>query len=144
MTDALSLIREYTIAKKQIEKRDGLVYLGDFCWDLKSETNYMVYGTGRDGNPKGMILPNGVLKRYIGTILKHPQNERVSLRRSLTHLIRCFSVYNSDFVSLCIAALTQTVCMGVFQNYTNVHQGDREVFFRISFLVKSLSRILFN
>ena len=66
MTDALSLIREYTIAKKQIEKRDGLVYLGDFCWDLKSETNYMVYGTGRDGNPKGMILPNGVLKRYIG------------------------------------------------------------------------------
>ena len=58
MTDALSLIREYTIAKKQIEKRDGLVYLGDFCWDLKSETNYMVYGTGRDGNPKGMILPS--------------------------------------------------------------------------------------
>jgi len=58
MTDALSLIREYTIAKKQIEKRDGLVYLGDFCWDLKSETNYMVYGTGRDGNPKGMILQN--------------------------------------------------------------------------------------
>lgn len=52
MSDALSLIREYTIAKKTIEKRDGLVYLGDFCWDLKSETNYMVYGTGREGSPK--------------------------------------------------------------------------------------------
>ena len=64
MTDALSLIREYTIAKKQIEKRDGLVYLGDFCWDLKSETNYMVYGTGRDGNPKGMILQYFIFSRY--------------------------------------------------------------------------------
>ena len=68
MTDALSLIREYTIAKKQIEKRDGLVYLGDFCWDLKSETNYMVYGTGRDGNPKGMILPTRILLFHMTNI----------------------------------------------------------------------------
>ena len=35
MTDALSLIRDYTINKKEIEVRDGLVYLGDFCWDVK-------------------------------------------------------------------------------------------------------------
>ena len=52
MTDALTLIRQYTIGKKLIESRDGLVFLGDFCWDIKSETNYMVYGTGRDGQPK--------------------------------------------------------------------------------------------
>ena len=45
-------------------------------------------------------------------------------------LIRSFSVYNSDFSSLRITAPTQTVRMGVFQNYTNVHQGDREVFFQ--------------
>ena len=55
MTDALSLIRDYTINKKEIEVRDGLVYLGDFCWDIKSKTNYMVWGSGRDGQPKGEV-----------------------------------------------------------------------------------------
>ena len=55
MTDALSLIRDYTINKKEIEVRDGLVYLGDFCWDIKSKTNYMVWGSGRDGQPKGKV-----------------------------------------------------------------------------------------
>ena len=35
MTDALSLIRDYTLQKKEIETKDGLVYLGDFVWDVK-------------------------------------------------------------------------------------------------------------
>ena len=61
MTDALSLIRDYTINKKEIEVRDGLVYLGDFCWDIKSKTNYMVWGSGRDGQPKAKSLKSLIL-----------------------------------------------------------------------------------
>jgi len=29
------LIRDYTLQKKEIETKDGLVYLGDFVWDVK-------------------------------------------------------------------------------------------------------------
>ena len=39
MTDALSLIRDYTLQKKEIETKDGLVYLGDFVWDVKVPIN---------------------------------------------------------------------------------------------------------
>lgn len=39
MTDALSLIRDYTLQKKEIETKDGLVYLGDFVWDVKVPVN---------------------------------------------------------------------------------------------------------
>jgi len=81
MTDALSLIREYTIAKKQIEKRDGLVYLGDFCWDLKSETNYMVYGTGRDGNPKEFYSIETILFFLDNVDQTHPIYIKAALQK---------------------------------------------------------------
>ena len=84
MTDALTLIRQYTIAKKQIESRDNLVFLGDFCWDIKSETNYMVYGTGRDGQPKEFYS--------IETILFFLENAD---KLSHPHYVKvCFGIYN--------------------------------------------------
>ena len=46
MTDALSLIRDYTLQKKEIETKDGLVYLGDFVWDVKVP----VYSLNRELN----------------------------------------------------------------------------------------------
>ena len=87
MTDALTLIRQYTIGKKLIESRDGLVFLGDFCWDIKSETNYMVYGTGRDGQPKEFYSIETILFFLENADkLSHPHYVKVSLLNALNVL----------------------------------------------------------
>ena len=95
MTDALTLIRQYTIAKKQIESRDNLVFLGDFCWDIKSETNYMVYGTGRDGQPKEFYSIETILFFLENADkLSHPHYVKVKFYRT-------FKFYNRVFRPRC-------------------------------------------
>jgi len=81
MTDALSLIRDYTINKKEIEVRDGLVYLGDFCWDIKSKTNYMVWGSGRDGQPKEYYTIETILFFLENAELQHPMYIRAAIEK---------------------------------------------------------------
>lgn len=44
MADALSLLREYNVAKKAIEEHDGFIVFGDFSWPKNVKTNYVIWG----------------------------------------------------------------------------------------------------
>jgi len=44
MADALSILREYNIAKKPIEEHDGHIIFGDFSWPKDVKTNYIIWG----------------------------------------------------------------------------------------------------
>lgn len=81
MTDALSLIRDATINKKDIEVREGLVYLGDFCWDVKSKTNYMVWGSGRDGQAKEYYTIETILFFLDNVEMPHPQYIKAAIEK---------------------------------------------------------------
>jgi len=72
MADALSILREYTIGKKSIEEHDGHIIFGDFSWPKDVKTNYVVYGTGKDGNPKDYYTLETLLFLIKNVKLSHP------------------------------------------------------------------------
>ncbi|ESN95419.1 hypothetical protein HELRODRAFT_102643 [Helobdella robusta] len=54
MADALSILKQYTIDKKinDIIEKDDQIIFGDFAWPKTAKTNYLIYGTGKDGIAK--------------------------------------------------------------------------------------------
>ncbi|UYV62847.1 CDC73 [Cordylochernes scorpioides] len=52
MADPLSLLRQYNISKKEIIEKDGLVTFGEYTWPRNVKTNYVIWGSGRDGAAK--------------------------------------------------------------------------------------------
>lgn len=52
MADPLSLLRQYNVNKKEIIERDDQIIFGEFSWPKNVKTNYLTYGSGKDGNPK--------------------------------------------------------------------------------------------
>ncbi|KAL3276655.1 hypothetical protein HHI36_012025 [Cryptolaemus montrouzieri] len=52
MADPLSLLRQYNVNKKEIIERDGQIIFGEFSWPKNVKTNYLTYGSGKDGTPK--------------------------------------------------------------------------------------------
>ncbi|CAG0886289.1 unnamed protein product [Cyprideis torosa] len=52
MADPLSLLRQYHSQKKLPVERDGDIIFGEFAWPKNVKTNYVIYGTGKEGSPK--------------------------------------------------------------------------------------------
>ncbi|EEB15219.1 parafibromin, putative [Pediculus humanus corporis] len=52
MADPLSLLRQYNVNKKEIIERDGQIIFGEFSWPKNVKTNYLIWGSGKDGAPK--------------------------------------------------------------------------------------------
>ena len=52
MADPLSLLRQYNIQRKQIIERENTIIFGEFSWPKTVKTNYVIWGTGKDGAPK--------------------------------------------------------------------------------------------
>ena len=44
MADALSVLRQYVIEKKDIVERDDQIIFGDFAWPKTAKTNYLIWG----------------------------------------------------------------------------------------------------
>ena len=44
MADALTVIRQYNVEKKDVVQRDEQVIFGDFAWPSNTKTNYLIYG----------------------------------------------------------------------------------------------------
>jgi len=44
MADALTVLRQYNVEKKDIVQRDEQVIFGDFAWPSNTKTNYLIYG----------------------------------------------------------------------------------------------------
>ena len=44
MADALSVLRQFNIEKKEIIDRDDQIIFGDFAWPKTAKTNYLIWG----------------------------------------------------------------------------------------------------
>lgn len=75
MADALSLLREYNINKRAIQEHDGLIQLGDFQWPKDIKTNYIMWGSGKDGKNDYYTL-GSILYLLKNVELHHPQYVR--------------------------------------------------------------------
>ncbi|KAI8518518.1 accessory factor associated with RNA polymerase II [Branchiostoma belcheri] len=72
MADALSIVRQYNINKKEIIERDDEVIFGDFSWRKDVKTNYLIWGTGKDGTPKEYYTLESILFLLKNVHLAHP------------------------------------------------------------------------
>lgn len=72
MADALSLLREYSIAKKKIEEQDGHIVFGDFSYPKNIKTNYIIWGTGKEGTSKEYYTLDSILFLLKNIKLSHP------------------------------------------------------------------------
>lgn len=89
MADALSILRQFTVEKKLkdvVEKEDQIIF-GDFAWSKTAKTNYLIWGTGKDGNPKDyytldcilFLLKNVNINH--ATYVKHAAEAKVQIVR---------------------------------------------------------------
>lgn len=49
MADVLSALRQFNVSKKAIEEKDDLVVFDDKAWPRTAKTNYVAYGSRKDG-----------------------------------------------------------------------------------------------
>ncbi|XP_045468144.1 parafibromin-like [Harmonia axyridis] len=71
MADPLSLLRQYNVSKKEIIERDGQIIFGEFSWPKNVKTNYLMYGSGREGDKEYYTL-ECLLFILKNTNLTHP------------------------------------------------------------------------
>ena len=72
MADPLSLLRTYNMQRKTIIERDGQVIFGEFSWPKTVKTNYIEWGTGKDGTPKEYYTLECLLYLLKNITLQHP------------------------------------------------------------------------
>ncbi|KAJ8918024.1 hypothetical protein NQ315_011477 [Exocentrus adspersus] len=72
MADPLSLLRQYNVNKKEIIERDGQIIFGEFSWPKNVKTNYLMWGSGKDGNPKEYYTLECLLFILKNVSLTHP------------------------------------------------------------------------
>ena len=72
MADSLSILREYVIGKKSIEEQDNHIIFGDFSWPKDVKTNYVIWGTGKDGNQKEYYTLESIYFLIKNVKLSHP------------------------------------------------------------------------
>ncbi|XP_022654088.1 parafibromin-like [Varroa jacobsoni] len=49
MADPLTLLRQYNVSNKLIHEEDGKIIFGEYAWPKNVKTNYVIYGTAKDG-----------------------------------------------------------------------------------------------
>ncbi|OWF44257.1 parafibromin-like [Mizuhopecten yessoensis] len=72
MADVLSLVRQYNINKKEIIEKDDQVIFGELAWPSNVKTNYVVWGTGKDGIVKEYYTLDCILFLLRNVHLQHP------------------------------------------------------------------------
>ena len=87
MADPLSLLRQFNINRKTIVERDNHIIFGEFSWPktvrttkevwdiltfLQVKTNYVIWGTGKDGTAKDYYTLECLLYLLRNITLQHP------------------------------------------------------------------------
>ena len=72
MADPLSLLRQYSMQRKQIIERDNNIIFGEFSWPKTVKTNYLIYGMGKDGVAKEYYTLECLLYLLKNIALQHP------------------------------------------------------------------------
>uniref|UniRef100_A0A3Q3XA20 Parafibromin n=1 Tax=Mola mola TaxID=94237 RepID=A0A3Q3XA20_MOLML len=61
MADVLSVLRQYNSHKKEIVAKGDEVIFGEFSWPKNVKTNYIIWGTGKEGQPKEYYTLDSIL-----------------------------------------------------------------------------------
>ncbi|CAG9575725.1 unnamed protein product [Danaus chrysippus] len=72
MADPLSLLRQYNVNKKEIVERDNQVIFGEFSWPKNVKTNYIMWGSGKEGSDKEYYTLECLLYILKNITLPHP------------------------------------------------------------------------
>ncbi|KAH0504298.1 BUD13-like protein [Microtus ochrogaster] len=73
MADVLSVLRQYNIQKKEIVVKGDEVIFGEFFyWPKNVKTNYVVWGTGKEGQPREYYTLDSILFLLNNVHLSHP------------------------------------------------------------------------
>ncbi|CAH0553260.1 unnamed protein product [Brassicogethes aeneus] len=83
MADPLSLLRQYNVSKKEITERDGQIIFGEFSWPKNVKTNYLMWGAGKDGNPKEYYSLECLLFILKNVSLTHPVYVRQAAKENI-------------------------------------------------------------
>ncbi|KAK1786804.1 hypothetical protein P4O66_017199 [Electrophorus voltai] len=76
MADVLSVLRQYNIQKKEIVAKGDEVIFGEFSWPKNVKTNYVIWGTGKEGQPKEYYTLDSILFLLNNVHLPHPSYVR--------------------------------------------------------------------
>jgi len=68
----LSLLRQFNINRKTIVERDNHIIFGEFSWPKTVKTNYVIWGTGKDGTAKDYYTLECLLYLLRNITLQHP------------------------------------------------------------------------
>ncbi|XP_045451644.1 parafibromin [Melitaea cinxia] len=72
MADPLSLLRQYNVNKKEIIERDNQIIFGEFSWPKNVKTNYLMWGSGKEGIEKEYYTLECLLFILKNIQLPHP------------------------------------------------------------------------
>ncbi|GFQ72298.1 parafibromin [Trichonephila clavata] len=72
MADPLSFLRKYNVNKKTISERKDQIIFGEYSWPKTVKTNYLVWGSGKDGTPKEYYTLECLLFLLKNVQLSHP------------------------------------------------------------------------
>ncbi|GAB6023416.1 accessory factor associated with RNA polymerase II [Chamberlinius hualienensis] len=72
MADPLSLLRQYNVNKKEIVEKDSYIVFGEFSWPKIVKTNYLNWGSGRDGQSKEYYTLECLVYFLKNVHLSHP------------------------------------------------------------------------
>ncbi|XP_039765649.1 parafibromin [Pararge aegeria] len=72
MADPLSLLRQYNVNKKEIIERDGQIIFGEFSWPKNVKTNYLMWGSGKEGSEKEYYTLECLLYILKHVTINHP------------------------------------------------------------------------
>ncbi|CAB3367439.1 Hypothetical predicted protein [Cloeon dipterum] len=72
MADPLSLLRQFNVNKREIVERGGHIIFGEFSWPKNVKTNYLMWGSGKDGAPKEYYSLECLLFLLKNVTLTHP------------------------------------------------------------------------
>ncbi|CAM1328613.1 CDC73 (predicted), partial [Pycnogonum litorale] len=84
MADALSLLRQYNVNKKEIVEKDDNILFGEFSWQKTTKTNYLIWGTGKEGLQKDYYTLECVLFLLKNIHLSHPVYVRQAAAENIT------------------------------------------------------------
>ncbi|KAK7086442.1 accessory factor associated with RNA polymerase II [Halocaridina rubra] len=76
MADPLSILRQYNVNTKEIITKGDNIIFGEFSWPKTVKTNYLVYGSGKDGGPKEYYSLECLLFLLKHVSLAHPSYVR--------------------------------------------------------------------
>ncbi|XP_015921054.1 parafibromin [Parasteatoda tepidariorum] len=72
MADPLSFLRKYNVNKKPINERNNQIIFGEYSWPKTVKTNYLVWGSGKEGTPKEYYTLECLLFLLKNVTLSHP------------------------------------------------------------------------